>query len=112
MTHPRCDQCDREVLPANDAIIIDAKVHMAPAPGPNVPRRHFLPVYCAATGKQVCSGSPSRAQYIWDRPRDPRGSAYLPEFESRYREAFKSMIAEHQTRTHPFDSSRFRRAVR
>jgi hypothetical protein len=99
--HPRCDQCGHEVKPENDAIIIDAFVHMAPVPTPDQPRRHFLPVYDAGTGTMICGGSPSRAQYIWDRPRDPRGSAYIPEFEARYREAFKCVIAEHQARTHP-----------
>ena len=111
MPLPRCSQCGHEVQPVNDAIIIDAKVHMAPEPTEKEPRCHFLPVYYADTGEKICEGSPGSAQYIYDRPRDPR-TTYLPQFEPKYRAAYKCVIAEHQARTHPFDSSRFRRAVR
>lgn len=88
-TNRICDKCGREVAPGNDMTLV-----MGLIPGceiiPTVWKsRHMLPV--VEDGVQVCPGSPSRAQYIEDQPRDTRGYPYLKELEKAYREAWAEL---------------------
>lgn len=86
-----CDKCGCSVPSGNDATIIAFLLGdifaMFATP------RHLLPV--VENGETVCEGSPSRAQYLPDQPRDPRLSyAYRPEWEEKYRAAYEQLQRE------------------
>ena len=88
---PRCDKCDQEVPDINNAALIRAAAHRAPATVLQMPARHFLPVFRGTT--MICEGSPSGAQYIEGQPRDIRGYDYNPDLAQQYRAAFEALRA-------------------
>lgn len=85
-----CDKCGLEVPEFNDARELDALIHNDFRYLLFTPR-HLLPII-TEDGETVCPGSPSRAQYLKGRPRDPR-YAYLPAKEVPSRLAFEQMRA-------------------
>lgn len=91
----RCDKCGREVPHDNDAVGFDVCRGGSPLLYLGAVPRHLLPVL---DGEEVvCTGSPSRAQYLEGQPRDPRpGSQYDPELEASHREAYTKLLAESQ----------------
>ena len=53
--------------------------------------RHILPVF-DTYGSKICEGSPSRAQYLENQPRDIRNLVeYKPELTEVYRAAYKKL---------------------
>lgn len=85
-----CDKCGNEVPAANDAVNLDFIITGDPLLGFAI-SRHLLPV--VIDGVTVCTGSPSRAQYIEGQPRDARGVyGYTSEQETRVREAYATML--------------------
>ncbi len=82
-----CDKCGEPVERTNDAV----RIHMTAYPEEAVSlitatARHFLPT-------NTCPGSPSRAQYIDGRPRDPRYT-YVQSHEAVWRAAYAQVQAE------------------
>ena len=85
----QCDKCKTDVPVNNDASIFDAILTGNPIFAFAM-SRHLLPVFDG--DEMVCSGSPSRAQYIEGQPRDPRGEyVYHEELEPERREAFEAL---------------------
>lgn len=80
-----CDKCGKPVPVNNSAAQLDA---LMGAPNAIVVAigfdRHLVPV-------DGCEGSPSRAQYLRDQPRDTRGYPYHPGLEAPIREAFERL---------------------
>ena len=84
-----CDKCKTDVPVNNDASIFDALLHNSSIRAFAL-SRHLLPVFDGE--EMVCSGSPSRAQYIEGQPRDERGTyPYRPELELMYREVCEAL---------------------
>ena len=87
ITKGLCDKCKQEVSLENDAVAFDcflafgaymsstSLIHGA---------RHLLP-------EGDCPGSPSRAQYLPDMPKDDR-YPYNPKYEEKYRNAFVKLV--------------------
>lgn len=85
----KCDKCKTDVPVTNDATIFDAILTGNPFYGLAI-SRHLLPVFDGET--MICSGSPSRAQYIEGQPRDERSAyAYFPELELERRRAYEAL---------------------
>ncbi|MFH1970826.1 MAG: hypothetical protein ABIJ05_00375 [Patescibacteria group bacterium] len=76
-----CDKCKKNVPPENNIVLIDL---LRGKSYPFVKSRHLLETL-------DCQGSPSRAQYLPDQPKDNRGYEYHPELEEEYRAAFSIM---------------------
>ncbi len=68
---PPCDRCQRPVPRMNSAIEYDVRFDVWTLP-PSGGGRHILRVMI--NGETICVGSPSRAQTIYDQPRDDRKS--------------------------------------
>lgn len=91
-----CDKCGLPVPAWNDAVEVEIRL---PAGNKTTlflfaQSRHFLPVR-DSDGKQLCEGSPSRAQYIAGQPKDSRGQyPYKQECEKPWREAFEEIQKE------------------
>ena len=86
-----CDKCNEHVPPVNNAVILDFAVTGNPMLLFSY-SRHLLPV--VVDGQEVCAGSPSRAQYLPNQPRDTRGYRYNPDDEALIREGYARMLAE------------------
>lgn len=94
-----CDKCSRVVWDANNAVLVDAEVQGFTVLHLTAQSRHFLPVY--RHGRRVCSGSPSRAQYIEGQPRDTRGYTYRKEDERVWRRAYRRVKRRHKRGSTP-----------
>ena len=86
-----CDKCKTAVPDDNNAVTLEAirsgdLMYLLAYP------RHLLPV--VVDGVTVCTGSPSRAQYLEGQPRDTRGYGYYPELEASTREAYRQLVEE------------------
>ncbi len=98
MSDRLCDKCVRLVDPKNDVSALAVEAFGLDGREANLnelaylKHRHLLPVH-NRYGKLVCSGSPSRAQYIEGQPRDTRGYGYNLEREAKYREAYARIQA-------------------
>lgn len=85
--HGHCDKCGLPVKAANDAVMLDLILSGGASIGLVVAdARHLLP-------EGTCPGSPSRAQYLPGRPRDPR-YPYDPDYEGSVRRAYEKMQEE------------------
>lgn len=93
-----CDKCGRRVPSDNNAVYFDAALGNMPPEGILFAvSRHLLPV--VEDGVVICTGSPSRAQYVEGQPRDPRAAfAYNPAKEGTYRAAYRKMQQEARAR--------------
>lgn len=87
-----CDKCGREVQPNNDATLFESILSGQPMVMLIAQPRHLLPVI--ENGEVVCEGSPSRAQYLPDQPRDTRGYTYTPQMRWLYQMVYKIMQLE------------------
>jgi hypothetical protein len=82
-----CDKCKTNVPANNDAGVFDTILTANPFFMLMV-SRHLLPVFDGE--KMICSGSPSRGQYMEGQPRDQRRPyAYRPELELEYRHVYE-----------------------
>ncbi len=91
-----CDRCGLPCPPHNDAAVFDM-ILLHDLSAIFAMARHLLPVY--KNGKMVCSGSPSRAQYIHGQPRDTRTAyAYNPIYEEPYRKAYNKLQRQFGTK--------------
>lgn len=81
-----CDKCGREVLPNNDVLFLMEELTGFPLLFLSAPSRHLLPLF--EGGKQVCEGSPSRAQYLEGQPKDRRGYPYRLSTQILIRKAY------------------------
>ena len=77
-----CDKCGRFVPSNNDAAELDAIINPGNIFSAFTVSRHLLSTI-------HCEGSPSRAQYLPNQPRDGRGFTYRPELEDVIRDAFE-----------------------
>lgn len=88
--HNLCDKCHRPVPRANDMVWL-----MAQIPGyeltPSIWYSRHLLAITGECGEVICEGSPSRAQYLEDQPRDSRGYPYDHQVEPIIREAWASL---------------------
>lgn len=85
-----CDKCGTDVPPDNDATLLAVEVTGNPMLALAI-SRHLLPVKDGDT--TVCEGSPSRAQYLPDMPRDPR-YPYNEQNEALFRKAYEVFQAK------------------
>jgi hypothetical protein len=89
-----CDKCGTEVPMNNDATVIESHVFDNPMIILMNQSRHFLPVF--ENQVMVCEGSPSRAQYIEEQPRDTRSDyPYHLEWEAKWRDAYAKVKGEY-----------------
>ena len=93
-----CDKCGYLVDPQNNALLFeDHLIDVRRERGEEMSHlallgaksRHLLPV--TEGDKVICTGSPSRAQYLEGQPRDPR-YPYRIENEAIYREAYQNLL--------------------
>lgn len=67
-----CDKCGQPAAKENDAAVLEAIMLGSPLARLMLESRHLLPVV-NDDGTVLCEGSPSRAQYLPEQPRDNRG---------------------------------------
>ena len=84
-----CIRCGKEVLPTNNAVRLDIIIG-TDFSYPLESSLHLLPV--VVDGETICIGSPSRAQYLKNGPRDTRSkSHYNSQKEEPVRKAYAQM---------------------
>lgn len=85
-----CDKCHQPVNQDNDAALLDAIALDNPLYALATPR-HLLPVM-DEDGVVLCEGSPSRAQYLPNQPRDTRGYEWDEDLATKITDAYAKMI--------------------
>lgn len=89
--YENCDRCGKPVPLENDAVVLDALLGRGWEVIFGQPR-HLLPV--VEEGFVLCTGSPSRAQYLPGQKLDPRPEySYDPKIEPIVRAAYERMLA-------------------